>query len=162
MSPQTRKRLWKSNFQHVSVHTAQTWGDHFLMELHETCASAQKHNTRHPLPLPLAEVSAAAAETQRRLIVLGYNAALKAVSVTKGPQIRFDRMQSGSNRTMCAPRPVASIRLARLSDLFHETRLPHSLCEAWGGFRVAFYERAHQSGPPRARRPTSSTTNVSN
>lgn len=102
MSPQTRKRLWKSNFQHVSVHTAQTWGDHFLMELHETCANAQKHNAHHPPPLQLAHVAAAAADTQKRLIVLGYNAALKAVSVTKGPQIRFDSLQSGISRTMCA------------------------------------------------------------
>lgn len=111
MSPQTRKRLWKSNFQHVSVHTAQTWGDHFLMELHETCASAQNHNTRHPPPLQLEALAAAAAGTQRRLIVLGYNAALKAVSVAKGPQLRFDRLQSGTSRTTCAPGPAAALFL---------------------------------------------------
>ena len=102
MSPVTRRRLWKSNYQHVSVHTAQTWGDHFIMELNETCATHQQQDARHPPALPLADVAAASAAARKRLIVLGYNAALKTVASDKTPRLRYESLSITSGKAMCA------------------------------------------------------------
>ena len=104
MSAATRRRLWKSNYQHVSVHTAQTWGDHFIMELNETCATHQQQDARHPPALPLADVAAASAAARKRLIVLGYNAALKTVATDKTPRLRYESLSVTSGKAMCASR----------------------------------------------------------
>ena len=76
MTPEERHLRWQSNYAHISVHTAQMWADHFITELNETCSSAFKRNTWQPEALNVSEAVGAFARGRRRLIVIGYNAAL--------------------------------------------------------------------------------------
>jgi trehalose 6-phosphate synthase/phosphatase len=113
MLPETRRRLWRSNYQHVSVHTAQTWGDHFIMELNETCATQQQQDARHPPDLPLADVAAASAAAHKRLVVLGYNAALRTVASDMTPRLGYETISANTGRAMSASPPLV------LTDLMH-------------------------------------------
>lgn len=107
MTADERLARWKSNYAHISVHTAQMWADHFITELNETCSKALKRNTLQPTPL---DISAAADQflwSRQRLVVIGYNAALTAPGAappgTAGPSLgRFDRTpHMRRNRARC-------------------------------------------------------------
>ena len=76
MSAQERYVRWKINYAYISVHTAQMWADHFITELNETCLTAIKRNTLQPAGMPVRDTAATFAAAQKRLVVIGYNAAL--------------------------------------------------------------------------------------
>ena len=105
MAPDERHARWKSNYAHISVHTAQMWADHFITELNETCKKAIKHNTLQPVSIAPEVVASAFAHVEKRLIVIGYNTAMtvSGAAATSSAHGRFDRLPHiKKNKQRCA------------------------------------------------------------
>jgi trehalose 6-phosphate synthase/phosphatase len=102
MTDGEREERWRSNYAHISVHTASMWADHFITELNETCSISLKRNTLQPEHLDIEKAAHAFGKAEKRLIVIGYNAALTRMSE---PQHRpGQRKMSGTqaHRARCA------------------------------------------------------------
>jgi hypothetical protein len=115
MAPDERLARWKSNYAHISVHTAQMWADHFITELNETCVKALKHNTLQPAVLSTRDVAEAFAGAERRLVVIGYNTAMTVTgtgtAAQSPPPGRAFSSADRRNKARCAPRLLAALGL---------------------------------------------------
>lgn len=101
MTPEERHLRWQSNYAHISVHTAQMWADHFITELNETCSSAFKRNTWQPTALSIPDAVGAYAQGRRRLIVIGYNAALTQPARPAQEQDYAEMTDTQVNKAKC-------------------------------------------------------------
>jgi trehalose 6-phosphate synthase/phosphatase len=100
MTSEEREARWRSNYAHISVHTASMWADHFITELNETCSGALKRNTVQAEQLSIDDAASAFAQSKRRLVVIGYNAVLTRSGARHGHGGR-DMTAPQLNRAKC-------------------------------------------------------------
>lgn len=95
MSEEERKERHHVNYTHVTKHTAQDWADTFITELNDTHIEADLRDRQAPPQLPTSAVVTAYRDSNRRLIVLGYNATLTtAVEAPRQPRRHYDQMKA--------------------------------------------------------------------
>ena len=95
MSDQERKERHRQNFNHVTTHTAQTWAETFISELNDTHVEYQLRRINIPPGLRVADASEAFGGCKKRLVVLGFNAALTcAIDAPRQPKRHFDHMRA--------------------------------------------------------------------
>lgn len=112
MTDSERRERHRQNYMHVTIHTAQTWADTFISELNDTHVEAELRTRNIPPPLELDQAVAAFKASQRRLLVLGYNATLTtAVEAPRQPKKHFDQIQA-----LTRVNPAAYSCLAALSQ----------------------------------------------
>jgi trehalose 6-phosphate synthase/phosphatase len=111
MSDAERRERHRQNYMHVTIHTAQTWADTFISELNDTHVEAELRTKDIPPHLDVCEAVAAYSTSQKRLLVLGYNATLTtAVEAPRQPKKHFDQIQA-----LTRVNPAAYTCLAALS-----------------------------------------------
>ncbi|KAK4398279.1 Alpha,alpha-trehalose-phosphate synthase [UDP-forming] 1 [Sesamum angolense] len=80
MPPEEREKRHRHNFLHVTTHTAQQWAEFFVSELNDTVIEAQQRIRKVPPQLVIGDAVKSYLQSQNRLLILGFNAALtKAV-----------------------------------------------------------------------------------
>ncbi len=95
MGDAERRERHRQNYMHVTIHTAQTWADTFISELNDTHVEAELRTRAVPPHLDLDAAVAAFASSERRLLVLGYNATLTtAAEAPRAPKKHFDAIQA--------------------------------------------------------------------
>ncbi|GBG69703.1 hypothetical protein CBR_g4535 [Chara braunii] len=71
-----RVEMHRHNFKHVTLHTAQAWAETFVSELQYTVHEVEMRRKRTPPQLPTQMVVERFADSNNRLLVLGFNATL--------------------------------------------------------------------------------------
>ena len=97
MTEEERLERHQHNFHHICVHTSQAWAENYLSELADTQIEAALRTRNIPPSLQFQAIKEAYGASQKRLLVLGYNATL---SFTKAslPEVKrqFDQLKSSS------------------------------------------------------------------
>lgn len=101
MSKAERYDRWRSNYMHITIHTAQTWADNFISELNDTYVEAALRTSHQPPTLPLTATTQAFKAATKRLILLGFNATL--TSTPDPPKRRFDNLEKQATTYALAP-----------------------------------------------------------
>lgn len=120
MTREEREVRWKSNYAHISVHTAMMWADHFTTELNETCSGALKGNMMWAEHLCINDAASAFAKAKKRLIVIGYNAAL-AKSGARNRHAGRNMTDPQLHRARCAPVLAIFCVVLAKSALWHSS-----------------------------------------
>lgn len=76
MGDEERKERHRQNHAHVTLHTAQTWADLFLSELNDTHVAQELRTKQLPLTVDKRELVRSFIHSKRRLVIVGFNAAL--------------------------------------------------------------------------------------
>ncbi|OMO93938.1 Glycosyl transferase, family 20 [Corchorus capsularis] len=91
MPADEREKRHHHNFMHVTTHTSQEWAATFVSELNDTIVEAQLRTRQIPPILPIEVAVDRYAESNNRLLILGFNATLtEPVDILgrKGSQIK--------------------------------------------------------------------------
>ncbi|CAG9463814.1 unnamed protein product [Pedinophyceae sp. YPF-701] len=95
MSDDERRDRHKQNYQHVMNHTAQAWAETFISELNDTHVEHQLRAMKVPPPLEIPHCWAAFRGSQKKLLILGFNAALTStIEAPTQPKRHFDQLKS--------------------------------------------------------------------
>ncbi|KAL1563789.1 threalose-6-phosphate phosphatase [Salvia divinorum] len=76
MPAEEREKRHRHNFEHVTTHTAQQWAEFFVSELNDTVIEAQQRIRKVPPPLAFNDAIARYLQSNKRLLILGFNATL--------------------------------------------------------------------------------------
>ncbi|KAL7087471.1 hypothetical protein ACP275_13G070000 [Erythranthe tilingii] len=76
MPAEEREKRHHHNFEHVTTHTAQKWAEVFVSELNDTVIEAQQRIRKVPPQLLAGDAIRRYLESDNRLLILGFNAAL--------------------------------------------------------------------------------------
>ena len=95
MSEAERRERHRTNFQYVSVHTAQAWADTFVSELNDTVIEAELRTSALLIPpeVDAPELLRTYLWSRRRLLILGFNATLTLPRpLQRSRERQFDQM----------------------------------------------------------------------
>ncbi|KAH6837279.1 trehalose-6-phosphate synthase [Perilla frutescens var. hirtella] len=91
MPPEEREKRHRHNFEHVTTHTAQQWAEFFVSELNDTVIEAQQRIRKVPPQLVVSDAVRRYLQSNNRLLILGFNAALTEPIDT--PERRGDQIK---------------------------------------------------------------------
>ncbi|KAL8507751.1 hypothetical protein ACS0TY_018337 [Phlomoides rotata] len=84
MPVEEREKRHQHNFEHVTTHTAQRWAEFFVSELNDTVLEAQQRIKKVPPQLVVSDAVRSYLQSNNRLLILGFNAALTEPFDTPG------------------------------------------------------------------------------
>ncbi|KAG6424445.1 hypothetical protein SASPL_114863 [Salvia splendens] len=84
MPAEEREKRHRHNFEHVTTHTAQQWAEFFVSELNDTVIEAQQRIRKVPPPLEFNDAIGRYLQSNKRLLILGFNATLTEIVDTPG------------------------------------------------------------------------------
>ena len=110
MTDKERRERHRQNYMHVTIHTAQTWADTFISELNDTHVEAELRTKNIPPHLNFDAIVNDYTRSNRRLLILGYNATLTtAVEAPRQPKKHFDQIQAMTRVNQAAYDCIAAL-----------------------------------------------------